>query len=343
MNSKKRFRVALIGYAWWGGVHAEIYRRNPRTELVGVCGRSKEKTEAFAKRYEVPVFQDIPSLIRKTEPDLVSVVTSPYSHVEYARQVIEHGIPCFVEKPLAADSETARAVVDFADSRGVPFIIDFNHRYSAQAQFVHNKIEEGHLGRIAFAVAQFHLWHDSRASSFDPERYVPLNQFPAHDLLISTECHMIDLLRYFLGEIISVQAELYDFRGIASYTTAALNFRHKNGSISSLLGSYDGDDAASESERLEIVGESGRALIRNMASEAEFQQKGDHVTEYWRTGVFDDDLRSFTYTVNRHLELILDALEKKGPVPTPAREGVRALEIAEAALKSHLEGRRVET
>ena len=330
MNKKKIFRVALVGCGGWGSVHAETYHNNPRTELVGICGRGKERSEALARKYKVPAFYDVQHMAQKTQPDMVSIVTPHYTHVEYARQVIEKGIACFVEKPLASDSKTARELVELAESRGVPFIINFNHRYSAQAQFIRRVIDEGRLGKIAFATAHFHGWH----------KHYP-DEYPVHDVLVSMQCHMIDLLRYFLGEIVTVQTELYDFRGIGKFTTAALVFRHKNEAISSLLGSFDGDYASHEAERLEIVGENGRALVRNMAGEAEFQTKDSRITEHWRPGLFDDNLRSFRYTVNQHLELILDSLEKGGPVPTPASEGLRALEIAEGALKSHLEGRRI--
>jgi len=328
MKRNKIFKVALVGYGRWGSVHADIYHNNPRTKLVGVCGRRKDRAEDFARKYNVLAFTNVQNMIRETRPDIVSIVTPHYTHVEYAQQVIENDIVCFVEKPLADNSKKAREIVDLAEVKNVPFIINFNHRYSAQAQFVRHLIDEERLGKIAFATAQFHGWH----------QHIP-DEYPIHDVLISMQCHMIDLLRYFVGEITSVKAELYDFRGIGKFTTAALLFRHENGAVSTLLGSFDGDYASPESERIEIMGEKGRALIRNMACEAEFQLKGSNVTEHWQPGIFEDNLRSFTYTVNLHLELILDALEKGEPPPTPAREGVRALEIAEAALKSHLEGR----
>jgi hypothetical protein len=39
-------RVAVIGYGRWGVVHLDAYSRNPRTELVAVCGRDTARAHS---------------------------------------------------------------------------------------------------------------------------------------------------------------------------------------------------------------------------------------------------------------------------------------------------------
>ena len=52
-------RVAVVGAGGWGAQHARIFSRRPDTELVGVLGRTPERTAARAAEYETTPYIDL--------------------------------------------------------------------------------------------------------------------------------------------------------------------------------------------------------------------------------------------------------------------------------------------
>ena len=63
----------------------------------------------------------------------------------------------------------------------------------------------------------------------------------------------------------------------------------------------------------------------------------------WQPGYFNDTDRTFTHTFDRHVDDVLTALRAGEPPPIHARAGRRAVELAEASVRSFEQGVRVDT
>ena len=114
-----RLRVAVIGHGWWGRVHLEAYRRNPPTTLVAVCGRDPGRAADAAAAYGAHPYTDMSRMLEAEHPDLVSVVLPDAAHLGPTLRVLEAGIACFAEKPLARDIEEAETLLTAARRREV--------------------------------------------------------------------------------------------------------------------------------------------------------------------------------------------------------------------------------
>ena len=66
------------------------------------------------------------------------------------------------------------------------------------------------------------------------------------------------------------------------------------------------------------------------------------MAETWQAGFFEDGLRSFGHNLDRLLDALIPALLAGQEPPVPARRGLRALELAYAAIESFQTGRRIE-
>ncbi|WP_163540502.1 Gfo/Idh/MocA family oxidoreductase, partial [Klebsiella pneumoniae] len=56
--------------------HAKVFASLPNVQLVGVCGRSRERAEAFGASFGIPVFDDIEEMYRRTKADAVVVAVN---------------------------------------------------------------------------------------------------------------------------------------------------------------------------------------------------------------------------------------------------------------------------
>jgi hypothetical protein len=68
--------------------------------------------------------------------DGVIIATPPESHRELALKAIYRGMPVLVEKPLALTWEDCSAIIDAAESEGVPLLVGHTHLFAARMEEV---------------------------------------------------------------------------------------------------------------------------------------------------------------------------------------------------------------
>jgi predicted dehydrogenase len=328
VSNPDALRVAVIGAGGWGEQHARIFSRRADTELVAVVGRSADKTEARAAAYGASGFTDVDAMLDAVHPDLVTVCLPNEQHFEITRHLLGVRIPLLVEKPLVFSLAEADELLAVADANEVFFTINFNHRFAEPVQRALAAIQTGALGDPVFAT-----WR------FGGEANV--GESP-HANLIETQCHGLDMLELLFGPISSVMAQMTN-RTYGAYSTIAVALEFANGAVGTLLGSYDSSYAYPDSQLVELNGTLGRAVIHDTVRSLSLQSVGDEVAHVWQAGYFNDEARYFAGTFDRHVDLLVPAIRNGAPPPVPATAGRRALELADAIIRSHAQGTRIET
>jgi predicted dehydrogenase len=75
------------------------------------------------------------------------VIASPNDrHLDDLASAVEHGLPTFVEKPLAHDPDGVAAVLDAADARGLVVFAALNLRYHPAVRAARAALERGEIG-----------------------------------------------------------------------------------------------------------------------------------------------------------------------------------------------------
>jgi predicted dehydrogenase len=122
----KPLRTFVLGLGQMGRSHALAYHANPGFEIIGLSNRS-----AVDLPPELASYPRLPGLEEglALAPDLVSINTYTDSHAELAVKAMEAGAHVFVEKPLAANAEDARRVVETATRTGRKLVIGYILRH----------------------------------------------------------------------------------------------------------------------------------------------------------------------------------------------------------------------
>jgi predicted dehydrogenase len=105
----RKLRTAVIGVGHLGKFHARIHKENPRAELVGLVDANPERAGELARELGVPLVSDWRQLPQPL--DAVSIAVPTQLHAQVAVPLLERGIACLVEKPIAAHAEEARAIL----------------------------------------------------------------------------------------------------------------------------------------------------------------------------------------------------------------------------------------
>lgn len=184
--------AAVIGVGIYGQIHARVYRRDPRTELVAVWSRSAERREAVASEHGCRAVDDIQQIAEDPRIDLVSIATPDFAHADPALRMLEAGKHVLVEKPMATMVAECERMIAARDRAGVKLMVNFHNRWYppiAHAKKVIDANEIGQpivcYGRLSDQIVVATEWL-SWAGQSGPEWFL----FP----------HLIDLLRWLLGQ-----------------------------------------------------------------------------------------------------------------------------------------------
>ena len=174
---------------------------------------SKARNAARAKGVE-KVYDDYEKLLENRSIDCVVIALPTFLHAKCAVSAAECGKHVFIEKPLARNVAEGKEVVQRIRKMGVKAMVGYPLRFSEFA-ILRTKIRAGELGDVVSADATnigsgpfFARYSNAFIPSpvpswwFDPE-------LTGGGALIDLGSHMINILRFFLGdEIVSVRSAL---------------------------------------------------------------------------------------------------------------------------------------
>lgn len=207
--------VGLLGYGMIGKVHALGYRelpslypgRLPPIRLAAVATSSPQTARAAAAEGGFEAwYEDYRALIRAPQVQVVDCSLPNDLHAPVIREALSAGRPVLCEKPLTLDAEEARELARLAQRSGAQVGMMFQYRFVPAIMQARRLIESGALGAIySFRMEYLHSGYQ------DPERPIGWRMQRGRaggGALADLGSHLIDLVRYLLGEPDSVRALL---------------------------------------------------------------------------------------------------------------------------------------
>lgn len=209
--------VAIIGTKFMGKAHSNAWSNTARffdlpakPVLKVACGRNQQELTEFAERWGWQETEtDWRAAVERDDVDIVDICVPTHMHRDIAVAAANAGKHIFCEKPFAINIEDAKAMYDAAQAAGVVHYVNHNYRRCPAVRLAKRLIDEGEIGRI------FH-WRGTYLQDWivDPDfpltwhlRAETAGSGPHGDL----NSHSIDLARYLVGEISSVNAMMATF------------------------------------------------------------------------------------------------------------------------------------
>jgi predicted dehydrogenase len=143
----KPLRVGVVGLGYWGPNLARNFDRLPEASLAWICDASEPSRDRWGRVFhQAKVATEPAELFQDPELDAVVVATPVPSHATLARQALEAGKHCFVEKPLATSIAEAKAVSDVADASGRILMVGHLLEYHPGLNRLKELLDAGELG-----------------------------------------------------------------------------------------------------------------------------------------------------------------------------------------------------
>ncbi|HIJ82593.1 MAG: Oxidoreductase [Magnetococcales bacterium] len=137
----KNLRVAVVGVGQMGRHHARVYSQVRGVDLVGVVDVDQRSADATAALYSCQGFNTIDPILDRV--DAVSIATPPATHAEIGTQLMNHGIHCLIEKPLATSEDQCRQLIHAADKNNVVLLVGHIERFNPAIQKLTTLLSQG--------------------------------------------------------------------------------------------------------------------------------------------------------------------------------------------------------
>lgn len=179
-----QLNVAVIGTGNMGKNHVRNYFLLPESKLIGIADVNPD-AKKLADEYKTQFFSDYKKMLDEVKPDAVSVVVPTPFHLEVASEVMNRGIHCLLEKPIASTVAEANELIACAKNNKVVFTVGHIERFNPVILKLKQIIDEKGIGEITSVVCK-------RVGGF------PANE-PKTDVVIDLAVHDVDIISYLLG------------------------------------------------------------------------------------------------------------------------------------------------
>src|SRR5262245_1296681 len=331
-------RVALIGCGGIGVLRAKALASLPSYRLAVVSDLVPGRAEALAARHGARVAADWRAAVSDSAIDVVVVSTPPSSHTDVCVAALDSGKDVLCEKPLARNAEESRLILEAARRAGRLIATGFNYRFFPSIVKAREVLDAGVIGRLDHvrSYAGYSATDHSQAWLHDAA-------VMGGGVLRDNGIHLIDLTRYFLGEVAEVtgftSGDVWQFDGCEDNGFALL--RNDAGNIASLHASWT--EWRGFRLLVEIYGTKGciRAWCFPMMTEviaaAERGGRARRRRYLFPATQLGEKLWSYRWVVVRSFirEFEAFAATRRGERSSLAtgHDGLRTIEIAEAAAR----------
>jgi predicted dehydrogenase len=158
--SRGRLRIGVVGCGDVAHRHylPALASLSDRVTVAAVADPRDGAPEAAARAVEAwspgtRVYRDFDAMLQGGELDAVYNLTPAPRHGAANRAILEAGLACYSEKPLAASVADADALIALATSRGLPFLVAPGSAVSGRIRWLKGLVTSGRYGPATLAVA----------------------------------------------------------------------------------------------------------------------------------------------------------------------------------------------
>ncbi|MGF6766477.1 myo-inositol 2-dehydrogenase/D-chiro-inositol 1-dehydrogenase [Paraburkholderia sp. GAS33] len=327
----KTIDVAVFGAGRIGRIHAANLARQPGVRLKYVVDVNKDAAAALAALHGAQV-TDIDGAMGDASVGATVICSSTDTHADLIQQSAAQKKHIFCEKPVDLTLERARACALAVERAGVVCMIGFQRRFDPTFAALKARIDAGEIGTPEMLIVT------SRDPGAPPVDYIKHSGGIFKDMLI----HDFDIFRWILddeAETLHATGSCLSDPAIADagdIDSTAVTIRTKSGRLCQINTARRA--AYGYDQRFEVLGSEGMLQAGNV--------RPTEVVAYSKTEVSSDVPEAFfleRYRAAYAAEIahFFEAVTQGKPVRTTVADGLKALELADAATRSWREGRPV--
>ena len=323
--------TGILGTGRIGQVHAAAVAAAPGARLVAVADASDAAARAVAEAQGCAV-RSTDEIVADAAIGAVLICTPTDTHADLIERLARAGKAIFCEKPVDLSLPRVKDCLAVVEETGAFLMIGFQRRFEPDFNAMRAAIDSGRIG----SVEMVHIV--SRDPAPPPYAYIERCGGIFRDMTI----HDFDVARWMLGEevetVYATASVLTDpkIAELGDFDAASTTLRTPTGRICTISNirraSYGYD------QRIEVHGSAGAVSALNHA-EARIEFAGPQGYTVPPNQHFF--ITRYAEAYRREIAAFVQAVRDGAPPPVTGHDGLMALALAEAAVRSVAEGRAV--
>ncbi|MFC5474799.1 inositol 2-dehydrogenase [Paraherbaspirillum soli] len=324
--------VAIFGAGRIGKIHAGNLVLQAGARLKYVSDVNPQAAQELAAQHGAQV-ADIERALADPAVGAVLIASSTDTHADLILRAAAAGKAIFCEKPVDLSLERAQACARAVAEAKVTCMIGFQRRFDPTFDALKTRLAAGEIGDPEMLIVT------SRDPAAPPASYIKSSGGIFKDMLI----HDFDIFRWILAdEAVSISATgscLTDsaIAEAGDIDSAVVSIRTRRGRLCQINTSRRA--AYGYDQRFEVLGSKGMLQAANHKPTEVLASTAQSVSQDKPEHFFLDRYRA---AYAREIAHFLDAMVNRVPVRTTIEDGVKALQLAEAATLSWRENRTIE-
>ncbi|ADB32549.1 oxidoreductase domain protein [Kribbella flavida DSM 17836] len=242
-DSTTPHQVAIVGCGIIGHTHADTVAARADAVVTALVDGDEAAASALAARLteagqpEPTVYADLGAALAGSDVSLVAICTPSGTHAALAEQALAQKVHVVIEKPLDVDLPRARrlgAAATRAANHGVISSVISQHRFDPGSARVAEAIRAGRFGQLTSAVATVAWWRSDEYYASAGWRGTWAQD--GGGALMNQGVHTVDLLLWFMGRPVSIQAQALRaaHHAIEVEDTVVATLTFENGAVATL-------------------------------------------------------------------------------------------------------------
>lgn len=259
---EQRLGVGVVGLHE-GHTMLVALRASGLCKAVAGCDLSDEKREyAKAIQEDIWVTDSYDQLLARKNVDIVAIYTPDSLHAEQIEKAMRAGKHVICTKPLINSETQIYTLLKVSEETGMRLQVGQSTRFYEPFQRQRELFEAGHFGRVEVLDTHYNHrmdWYYEKS---------PWTLSDTHWAYLGLS-HPVDLVRWYLGDIQSVQAvgmitALGKQYGVTTPDAISVNLVSSNGKIGRVLGNYGIHELPTGRSMIEcfLMGDKGTSLAR---------------------------------------------------------------------------------
>jgi UDP-N-acetylglucosamine 3-dehydrogenase len=198
---------------------------------VAVADISKRALRHAKKSGIKQTFTDYHQLLKQSAVDAVIIALPTHLHASCAISAAEQGKHVFLEKPIAGNPEEGKKILSAARKNNVKLMVGYPARFKSSYLDLKKRMESGVLGDIQTAhavnIAAGPFFHRGMSVPRPVPEWWFKKELTGGGALIDLGSHMINLTRWYFGEVNNAKAYLgYRFNfNFEDHAICIVNFK----------------------------------------------------------------------------------------------------------------------
>jgi predicted dehydrogenase len=328
----EKVRVAFVGLGWWSDMLADAAKASERIAIAACMSRSADKRDAFVKKFGGVAKDTFDGVIGDSGIDAIVLTTPNSMHAAQCLVAAANGKHMFIEKPMALTVADCQRIITAAEKARVVLATGQNKRRMPMFRKAYDMVKAGAVGTISLI--------EANSSSETGFKTTPAqwrwfrNESPGGPLTTHT-IHHADFFNLLLGvpkRVTGFARKIGGAMEADDVVNACLEF--ETGALGYLGGSF----MSPVRKYVNLFGTEGFIFIDEDAGTLAYKRRGAATLDVVGRWEPKEQQRA---SLREELDEFAGCIQNRTRPETGGREGLQAVAVIEAIVRSSDSGRAV--